>query len=429
MPAAPSNKSLRRQANDLLRHAKRVWNYRKDELSEEARGRLQEYMVGLKRCARDKSSDVRELEKFLGDTEAFLRSIGGHYYPRSGLVENIEMLFIAAIVAIGIRTYIIQPFQIPTNSMYPTYNGMTFEVYEGDDAPGFIEKAFYIVDRAAGYREIVAPVSGELKLPVNMVRTHQNMEFPVLRHQWVGSRRMLVLPTQAMEYTMLVGNSPVSVTVPMDFDFQGVLNEGIFHASSGSLTQLMMEPNNRRFEQIGGQYWWNTGKFYQAGEPILKFSIFTGDALFVDRFSYHFVRPQVGDPIVFRTGQIKRLQETNESDKYYIKRMAGEPGDRLEIKNGQLWRNGHRANANQAFILNNEAAEVGHPIDRYRGYTNRGILSDGSVYTVPEDHVIGLGDNSHNSSDSRDFGPIPRDQVIGRALFRYYPFSRWGFPD
>src|SRR5690606_849055 len=77
-------------------------------------------------------------------------------------------------------------------------------------------------------------------------------------------------------------------------------------------------------------YFLRTGKMVRAGERMLSFDILTGDQLFVDRVSYHFVRPEVGDGFVFRTGNIPDLARIG-GDQYYIKRLVGVPGDELRI--------------------------------------------------------------------------------------------------
>ena len=72
----------------------------------------------------------------------------------------------------------------------------------------------------------------------------------------------------------------------------------------------------------------------------MAFDVLLGDALFVDRMSYNFISPKVGDPIVFRTATIDEFNAQLNSqtftqigeDKYYIKRLVGEPGDQLEIR-------------------------------------------------------------------------------------------------
>ena len=80
-------------------------------------------------------------------------------------------------------------------------------------------------------------------------------------------------------------------------------------------------------------------KKFTKGDVPLAFDILLGDALFVDRMSYNFYRPKVGDPIVFRTSSIDQFNanlgvqtfSTIGEDKYYIKRLVGAPGDQLKI--------------------------------------------------------------------------------------------------
>jgi signal peptidase I len=148
--------------------------------------------------------------------------------------------------------------------------------------------------------------------------------------------------------------------------------------------------------------------------------------LFTDRFSYHFIRPSVGSGILFQTGKVPSIAKTGKPDEYYIKRLVGIPGDILEIKEPVLFRNGEPITGSSAFDLNARRQ------DKYRGYLNASLghgeyLSKGQSIVVPPDSFMALGDNSGNSEDSRYWGFIPKEAVIGRPLFTYYPFSRrWG---
>jgi len=74
--------------------------------------------------------------------------------------------------------------------------------------------------------------------------------------------------------------------------------------------------------------------------------------------------------------------------------------------------------------------------DGYHGYSNTSangqrfpyLGTPDSVLSVPEAGYIALGDNSYNSSDSRDWGAVPQKNLVGRGLFVYWPFtSHWGF--
>jgi signal peptidase I len=113
-------------------------------------------------------------------------------------------------------------------------------------------------------------------------------------------------------------------------------------------------------------------------------------------------------------------------DQYYIKRLVGVPGDKLELKEPALWRNGKPITGAAAFDKNAKRKE------RYPGYRNgqpgQNFLKTASdTVTVPARSYFAMGDNSANSLDSRFWGFVPEKDVVGRPLFIYYPFSRrWG---
>jgi signal peptidase I len=161
----------------------------------------------------------------------------------------------------------------------------------------------------------------------------------------------------------------------------------------------------------------NTGKRVKKGERLLSFDVMTGDQLFVDRASYHFVRPEVGSGFVFRTGNIPGIG----NDQYYIKRLVGTPGDELEVRNGALIRNGAPITGSAAFEKNANKEGL------YRGYVNQHALDEGRRVKISEDGYYAMGDNSRDSADSRYWGEVPYKDVVGRPLFIYYPFTkRWG---
>jgi signal peptidase I len=155
---------------------------------------------------------------------------------------------------------------------------------------------------------------------------------------------------------------------------------------------------------------------------MVDFDIISGDALFVDRMSYHFVSPKVGDSIVFKTSKIKSL--VAEPEKYYIKRLVGVGGDVLKIKEPILYRNGKPINGVAPFDKNNKA------LGDYKGYKAEEALAEGKEVEILPNHYYAMGDNSGNSADSRYWGQVPDTEVLGRALFIYYPFSsHWGLTE
>ena len=107
--------------------------------------------------------------------------------------------------------------------------------------------------------------------------------------------------------------------------------------------------------------------------------------------------------------------------KYYIKRLAGKEGETLEIKDHTLLADGAPRDEVAVFELN--AAPDGESV----GHKNVRRLGVGATMQLPEDSFVALGDNSANSADSRYWGYVPKESVVGRAIFIYYPFThRWG---
>ncbi|HEX2101666.1 MAG TPA: signal peptidase I, partial [Candidatus Synoicihabitans sp.] len=318
---------------------------------------------------------------------------------------------VAAIVILAVRAYFVQPFKIPTNSMWPSYHGMTGEVFETPEAePGPIGRVFRFATQLAIARRIDAPADGEVMIPVNVL-SEDSASVP-----WrvVRGRKWFVIPTQLREYQLRVGDSMVAFRVPGDFDLDRVLLAAYF----GGAEQYPV-----RYDGARHGAWLPTGKRVKRGERVLSFDILTGDQLFVDRISYHFVKPRVGQGFVFRTLHLPELHRhiSGPEDQYYIKRLVGLPGDTLEIREPVLYRNGAPITGAAAFGKNAQQAE------RYPGYRNVGLMEAGEKLTVPPDEYLALGDNSASSLDGRYWGTVPAKDVVGRPLFIYYPFTkRWG---
>ncbi len=418
---------MRDTATNWLELADKVYDYRRDRLSEADLTALQQSSLTLRRQLREKC-DASKLKLSIEALEGVLRRTGGTHYPKSGMMENVEFFLVAAIVILGVRMYFVQPFKIPTNSMWPSYNGMTPEVFATKaDEPGPLAKVIRLAAMGAQSRTVDAPVDGEICIPLM-----GNGERVAIPFREVAGRDWLVLPARHKEYTLLVNDRPVTVAVPRDFDFEWVIRDAFIpkqasgHDPGGvDLANYLKENASQVVRMADGKPIWRTGKRVRAGERVLAFDILTGDQLFVDRASYHFVRPQPGDGFVFRTDHIispyMQTAAGRPLEQYYIKRLAATPGDTLEIRDYTLYRNGKPATGSNAFDSNAKREP------NFSGFRASGILADSQVYTVPPESYIALGDNSANSQDSRYWGTVPAQDVVGRPLFIYYPFTkRWG---
>ena len=419
---------MRSTAANWLELADKVYHYRRDVLSEAERSALQQAAGSLRRQLKEKS-DASRLKLGIEALENVLRRTGGTHYPKSGWMENVEFFLVAAIVILGVRMYFVQPFKIPTNSMWPSYNGMTPEVFASKaDEPGPAGRALRLVAMGARPRTLDAPADGEVLIPIAGRQSRG-----LVKYHEVPGRSWVVFPARNREYALMVGDRWVTTQVPLDFDFDWVIRDAFFPGGQSlgeSLETKVMHGDyvDKEVTTSAGTErvrFIRTGKTVRMGERVLSFDILTGDQLFVDRVSYHFVKPKVGDGFVFRTDHIDspymRDAAGRQLEQYYIKRLAGTPGDTLEIREPVLYRNGAPITGSKAY--NRNATREG----KYPGYRAGGLLASGQTYTVPPDSYIALGDNSANSQDSRYWGTVPGKDVVGRPLFIYYPFTkRWG---
>ena len=413
---------MRANARNWLELADKVWHYRRDQLSDTETRELRARIEGLRQQVASRA-EAAKLKLGIEALEPVLHRLGGKIYPKTSLVENVEFFLIAAIVIIGIRTYFVQPFKIPTNSMWPSYYGMTPEVFHRpSEESGFLTRGLSYVVYGTTTR-VDAPVDGEVLIPVDLT-----IDGVRILYNGVPGRSWLVFPTTLKEYTLLVGKQPVTVRVPADFDFEWAVRDTFFPSAASSheparvdLARILAAQKERITDVSGQVQFLRTGKNVKKGERVMAFDIATGDQLFVDRMSYHFVRPSVGDGFVFNTKNLVGRFGGPEAEQYYIKRLVGVPGDTLEIKNFTLYRNGRPIEGAAAFAKN--ARREGD----YVGYRNQRGLAVGQTMTVPPDGFLALGDNSANSADGRYWGFVPAKDAVGRPLFIYFPFTRrWG---
>ena len=134
-------------------------------------------------------------------------------------------------------------------------------------------------------------------------------------------------------------------------------------------------------------------------------TLLEGDKLFVNKFIYRFHPPQRGDIIVFKYPV--------DPKKDFIKRLVGLPGEEVEIRDGKIFVNGQVLTDPNSFgkFYYYKHDPYGGPQDKIH---------------VPENAYYALGDNSANSQDSRFWGFIPAKNLLGKAIFRWWPPRRIG---
>ncbi len=189
----------------------------------------------------------------------------------------------------------------------------------------------------------------------------------------------------------------------------------------------------------------------------MKPTLLVGDYLFVSKYSYGYSRysflfgfppfsGRIWESPVDR-GDVAVFRKPPENEIDYIKRIVGLPGDRIQMLEGILYINGESVERERIedFVVDGYGKKVTQYIETLpNGRRHRiletsgdeGHLDNTEEFVVPEGHYFGMGDNRDNSSDSRVIGPIPAENLVGRAEILFFStdgsaalweFWRWPF--
>jgi signal peptidase I len=344
----------------LVRHAQKYLRYKRDILEPESYDLIAADIRRLKAAL--KQRDQPQIETYAEALDAKLHELMPLTWE-SHWRENVEVILVAIVVAVGIRSYFLQPFKIPTGSMQPTLNGIIGRPMT-TEPPNILQQVAEFVLRGRNYINIVSKEDDE------------------------------VLQIQRRKFLFF-------------FTFSKIM------CQHQQFNWVYCPP-----EQLSADFRVSPGIHYRKNEVIARGAVDTGDQVFVDKFSYNFVKPHRGDVFVFRT---KNIPDIGDQTQFYIKRLAGLPGDTLRIEPPKLFVNGKVAEG-YGF------ERVMSAKDGYRGYSpGHSAMSDPTkTYRVPEHSYYAMGDNSYNSFDSRWWGPVPEQNLVGRGLFVYWPFIPHG---
>ena len=285
-----------------------------------------------------------------------------HRKPR--LKENIEILVVAIAVAMAFRTFFVQPFRIPTGSMQPTLNGITFQEQHKPE----------IMDR-----------------------------FPL----WI-------VPF------MLFGESYQEVRAKasgmVEYNNEGIDESYIVRIAG--VPHLIHKDMPRYFEVQRTVV--NKGDVLASGRKQL------GDHIFVNRMRYNFFAPKRGDVFVFSTRDIKHPDIR--PDNYYIKRLVGLPGESISIRPPYLIANGKAVTKPEVFKRQVEGEGYHGYTLIGDSYIAAYLRRPSDVLNLKDDEYLPFGDNTRASLDGRFFGAVRQDSIVGPAFMVYWPLTkRWGF--
>lgn len=373
-------RKLRRKTKHALREARILCAMKEGTWSEEKIATIHSLVAVLENAR--KSDDPDAIENALTDLSDRCEEFNPA--PPWAFARDIfDTLVVALSVALAFRAYYYQPFKIPTGSMQPTLYG----IHSVTDAPS----TFWDT-----------PI---LNIPAWLVTGSSYKE---IRSKALGSSRVV-------NYRLQSDRKP---------------GYGEVHMSTGHVYYIPSDAVYQFSHTVP------LGTSFRQGDVIWKGRIYSGDFLFVNRWLWNFRHPRRGEVVVFSTRGIKGLPPAT----HYIKRMTGIPGDTISISPPNLLINGTPVLDPPRMGQIARQEKIADWAPNYAGFTlpdnwqksdthpDERIVSTKDALFLKPGHYYAMGDNSKNSYDSRYWGTVPAENLLGPASFVHWPFAspRWG---
>jgi signal peptidase I len=369
---------LRKHAKETVRAARHILNMREDVMSPEdvrsVRDGVDKLRVAL--ASGDFATQVPAAMDALGETLGRVAPTR----PYSAAREYVEVIVVAVSVAVGFKTYFFQPFKIPTGSMQPTLYG----VHVSQDAA----KPFLYLDAGKPVKFLRMP-----SMDVNGF-----------------SERTVVTGERYVEIRAACSGTVGAPGIDPDDPTVTVIPVGnLLHHLPVGPSELMRNDVLRV----------RIGSLVEKGDVLCRLTTAAGDHVLVNRMALNFRRPRRDDVIVFSTLGIQGLVQGT----HYIKRLVGLPNERIGVQPPNLMVNGSPVTGFRGIdrVTANQGYQPCLPAD------SAVVVGTNATLDLGPREYAGFGDNTGNSRDSRFWGAIPEPNLVGPAVFVYWPFSsRWG---
>lgn len=145
-------------------------------------------------------------------------------------------------------------------------------------------------------------------------------------------------------------------------------------------------------------------QFHKVSGSSMVPTLESGDFIITEKLSFRFGNPKAGEIIV--------LKNPRDESQDFIKRIIAVPGDTIKISSNTVYLNGQPLK--EDYLPPDTQIRSG------------AFLTEGSLVQVANNQYFVFGDNRNHSSDSRDWGPITKEEIVGRTFFRYFPFQNMG---
>ncbi len=397
----------KQEALHLTKGARKFVHYKRDLLKpgqvDEIESRRSDLLAAIK------SGDRAKVDEASKQISAACENSLPAEKPVGWLEENVEVMFVAIVIALGLRAYYLQPFRIPTGSMQPTLNGIIGTPLPEAEWPSFPQRMLEKVLRGRTYVKVV---------------NDQDRHIAVTPQGRVDVRDVQMLHFFSRAEIYFTDSKPLRLPAP-----------------ATPCTQIGLSDAIRTASMNGGML--------PKGTVICEGTIDSGDLVLVDKFSYHFRKPNRGEVFVFDTMGIRGIHERSgdqAAGSHYIKRLCGVPGDTLSINPPNLLVDGkiarepgiqrvirgvgeYHINPNgYLFADRRELSGRDKSISQYLSKPGDTLALASKARPGMREYAA-LGDNTGNSLDSRYWGPVKEFNLVGPALFSLWPVTtgHWGF--
>ena len=397
----------KKNAKHLVKGATKFLNYKRDLLKPDRIAEIESRRKDLVQAI--KAKDKEKVEEASKQLRATCENSLPREKPQSWFEENVEIMFVAIVIALGLRAYYLQPFRIPTGSMQPTLNGITGTPKKQEDWPSLPKRMMEKILRGRSYEKVVNDKDRQVKI--------------------IGATK---------------DGEPIGDVD--NFQWLHFFSRSLLNSSNEKPMRLPCPANQAHEIGLHDALKQNNG-FLKKGQVLMEGYIDTGDLVLVDKFSYHFRKPKRGEVFVFDTLNNKGIEEHSRGPEgvgsHYIKRLVGVPGDELSIMEPDLFVNGKIAQEPGI----RRVAEGKPPFkNEHKGYVlaipgedprlNYSLTKENNLLKLVDEKAepgmreyAALGDNTSSSLDSRYWGSVKEYNLVGPALFSLWPFTtgHWGF--
>lgn len=401
----------KKEALHLVKGARKFVHYKRDLLKPDRVAEIESRRTDL--LAAIKSGDRAKVDEASKHVRGVCEDSLPQEKPVGWLEENVEVMFVAIVIALGLRAYYLQPFRIPTGSMQPTLNGIIGKPLPESEWPSFPQRMLEKVLRGRSYVKVV---------------NDQDRHLALVPRGPGGQMDFDIRDTQMLHFFSrgeinFTDSKPLQLPAPKGPSYEAGMKAALHVASL------------------------NRG-LLPKGTVLCEGTIDSGDLVLVDKFSYHFRKPKRGEVFVFDTLGIRGIHERSgdqAAGSHYIKRLCGVPGDTLTIQSPNLLVDGRIAKepgiqrvirGEGPYAINPggyglASPEIGRekPIAQFLGKSGQALTLASKDARPGMREYAALGDNTGNSLDSRYWGPVKEYNLVGPALFSLWPITtgHWGF--